>query len=214
MALRNLHAIVNPYIAGAVSPNFLGTWLSSQGYAQVGDAVLTGAIAATLLTVSAIASGALVVGSLLTDATFTLAPGTMVTGLGSGVGGVGTYDVAPSQTVGSEAMQANGPGTRASGYTRFPGLQMQVQALSGEDLRQLDGLNIQETVRVVYMNGQAQGVQRPDVQGGDILQIPTGLTAATGALFDTWLVKAVIEGWDQDGWCKVAVVLQMPMESQ
>jgi hypothetical protein len=214
MALRNLHALVNPYIAGVVSPNFVGTWLASQGYTMLGDAVITAAIAAGVLTVSALASGTLDVGSLLTDQTFELLPGTVITGFDTGTGGTGTYDVFPPQDVASETMNANGPGTRSSGYTAFPGLQMQVQALSAEDLQHLDGLNQQQTVRAVYMNGQVQGVQRPDVQGGDILQIPTGLTAATGATFDTWLVKQVIEGWDIDGWCKVAVVLQMPTQTQ
>jgi len=211
VALRNLHAIANRYIAGAVSPNFLGNWLSSQGYAQIGDAAFTGAIAGTTLTVSAVASGALAVGSLLTDQTSALESATVIEALGSGTGGVGTYVVAPAQTVGSEPMAANGPGKRQQTYRTFADRPMQVQALSAEDFGLVDRLNIAETVRGVWMNGQVQGVQRPDIRGGDILQIPTGLS---GNAYDTWLVKAVLEGWDADGWCHVAVVLQMPTQSQ
>ena len=37
----------------------------------------------------------------------------------SGTGGTGTYAVAPSQTVASETMQANGTGARSSDYTTF-----------------------------------------------------------------------------------------------
>lgn len=207
MALRNLHSVANRYIAGAVSPNFLGNWLASQGYAEVGDADLTGSIAATTLTVTAVASGALVVGSLLSDETFGLLPATTIQAFGSGSGGVGTYTITPSQTVESEAMIATGPGTRAPSYTTFTGIPMQVQALAAEDYGLVDRLNIVETVRAVYMNGSPQSVQRPDIKGGDILQIPTGLT---GAEYDTWLVKAVIEAFDIDGWAKVACVLQMP----
>lgn len=281
-ALRNLHSLVNRYVAPAVSPNWIGIWLSSQGYAQVGDAIFTGAIALTVLTISAIASGAVVVGSLLTDTDFELEPGTIVTGFGTGAGGIGTYSVAPSQTVDSETMAANGSGQRQAALTTFPGLSMQVQAVTGEDLRLVDALNIQETVRVVYMNGAVQGVQRPDARGGDLLMIPTGLSGAVGPSFtgaivddvltvsgltgavvvggnlggdliatgtnilsqltgppggegtyqvepggqavdaepmvqsgyDIWLVKAVLEGWDVDGWCKLMVVLQMPSQSQ
>jgi hypothetical protein len=278
MALRNLHSIVNRYTAPAVSPNFIGIWLASQGYAQEGDAEFTGAIVAGVLTVSAVASGAIAVGSLLTDETFSLLPATTVTEAVA----AGVWNVDPVQDVDSEDMSASGAGDRQSGYTPFPGLPMQVQAVSGPDLDLVDALNIQETVRVVYMNGQAQGVQRPNAQGGDILKIPTGLSGAVGPSFtgaiadnvltvsgltgavvaggnlggaglapgtnvlaqltgspggegtyqiapggqaidaeamaqsgyDVWLVKAVLEGWDVDGWCKVLVVLQMPVESQ
>ena len=211
MAIRNLRAISNRYVSGSVNPNLIGTWLSSQGYAQVGDAEITGSITGSILTVSAITSGALAVGSLLSDTTFSLAPATAVTAFGSGHGGMGTYTVEPSQTVASEAMSANGPGARTSGYTTFSGLPMQVQAVSAQDLRHLDGLNISETNRVVYMNFIVQGVQRPDVKGGDILQIPTGLTSAP---YDTWLVKGCLENWDQGNWSKILVVLQMPTVSQ
>jgi hypothetical protein len=214
MALRNLHSIVNRYTAGAVSPNFIGSWLASHGYTNLGDARFTGSVAGDLLTVSAIASGALAIGSLLTDEAFTLAPATVVTGLGSGAGGVGTYIVNPAQAVASEAMTATGQGARTSGYTTFANVPMQVQAVSGDDLKLVSALNIQGTLRAVWMNGQVQGVQRPNVQGGDILQIPTGLTTASGASFDTWLVVHCPENWDIDGWCHVIVQLQMATQSQ
>ena len=74
----------------------------------------------------------------------------------------------------------------------------QVQALDGKDLQQLDGLNVQGTIRAIYLRGALAGVIRPDGTGGDLVEI--------GA--ETWLVVKVLEGWPT--WTKAAIVLQMP----
>lgn len=74
----------------------------------------------------------------------------------------------------------------------------QMQALDNDDLKQLDGLNIQGTIRAIYLRGVLAGVLRPDGTGGDIIEI--------GA--DKWLVVKVLEGWPT--WTKAAIVLQMP----
>ena len=66
------------------------------------DAVFTGAIAGTTLTVSAVTSGTLEVGQVIKSSS--TAAGTKITALGSGTGGTGTYTVDTSQTVSSEAM--------------------------------------------------------------------------------------------------------------
>ena len=74
----------------------------------------------------------------------------------------------------------------------------QIQALDADDIKQLDGLNIQGTVRAIYLRGVLAGVVRPDGTGGDLVEI--------GA--ETWLVVKVLEGWPT--WTKAAIVLQMP----
>ena len=74
----------------------------------------------------------------------------------------------------------------------------QIQALDANDIKQLDGLNIQGTVRALYLRGVLAGVVRPDGTGGDLVEI--------GA--ETWLVVKVLEGWPT--WTKAAIVLQMP----
>lgn len=74
----------------------------------------------------------------------------------------------------------------------------QMQALDGKDLKQLDGLNIQGTIRSVYLRGRLAGVVRPEGVGGDMIDI--------GA--EAWLVAKVLESWPT--WTKVAVVLQVP----
>ena len=64
-----------------------------------GDAVVTGSIATTTLTVTARTSGQLGVGSEISGTGITV--GTYITALGTGLGGTGTYTVSVSKTVAS-----------------------------------------------------------------------------------------------------------------
>jgi len=70
------------------------------------SAVFVGSVAGNVLTVSSVTSGTLAVGQTISDTTGSLAVGTMITALGSGSGGTGTYTVSGSQTIGSEGMIA------------------------------------------------------------------------------------------------------------
>lgn len=70
------------------------------------DSCFTGSIAGTTLTVSALINpatgGRIAVGQTLASVNTT--PGTTITALGTGTGGLGTYTVSPSQTVASQKM--------------------------------------------------------------------------------------------------------------
>ncbi len=79
----------------------------------------------------------------------------------------------------------------------------QVQALDGNDLRQLDGLNIQGMIKAIYLRGALAGVVRPDGTGGDLVTIAA---PAPLVLRGTWLVVKVLEGWSD--WTKAAIVKQ------
>jgi hypothetical protein len=71
----------------------------------VGSPAFTGAgsIAGTVLTVTQATQGTLVVGSALYDGPAgTIVPGTTIASLGTGTGGIGTYNLNVSQTVASE----------------------------------------------------------------------------------------------------------------
>jgi len=70
------------------------------------SASFTGSIAGNVLTVSAVASGALAVGQTISDSTGDIVVGTTITALGTGTGGTGTYTLSNSQTVASEAMKS------------------------------------------------------------------------------------------------------------
>ena len=85
----------------------LGTSTGGTGtaFATYQDAVvMTAAIATTVLTVSAVASGTLAVGQTV-DGTGVTA-GTYITALGTGTGGAGTYTLSASQTVTSTTLYA------------------------------------------------------------------------------------------------------------
>ena len=94
--------------------------------------------------------------------------------------------------------------TKAADYTRSPtftvhdDVSFDVQAMSGRDLRQIEGLNLNGTLRAVYIQGNIEGVDRNAGKGGDILYF-------AGAY---WLVVQVLEPWANNGWTKVAVILQ------
>jgi hypothetical protein len=70
----------------------------------VEGAVVTGSIAATTLTVSAVTNGTLAVGQTISGTGVTA--GTTITALGTGTGGTGTYTVSASQTVSSTTISS------------------------------------------------------------------------------------------------------------
>lgn len=86
----------------------LGSWALVAsilvGAKNTAAAVVTGSIAGTVFTVSAVSSGTLAVGQTLIGTG--IADGTRIASLGTGVGGTGTYNINLSQTVGSESVTA------------------------------------------------------------------------------------------------------------
>jgi len=87
---------------GATGTGFIGAVVTgavgSTNTASIGF-VCTADIATTTMTVSAVTSGVLSVGDIISGTGVTL--GTTITALGTGTGGVGTYTVSASQTVSS-----------------------------------------------------------------------------------------------------------------
>lgn len=88
--------------------NALGSWAQVVslfiGSANGADAVVTGSVAGSLLTVSAVTSGALAVGQVISGAN--IPEGTTIASFGTGGGGIGTYNVSTSFTAGSTAITA------------------------------------------------------------------------------------------------------------
>ena len=80
------------------------TIASSQMYTSSPGAVITAAISGTTLTVASVASGTLFVGQTIQGAG--IATQTIITALGTGSGGAGTYTVNNSQTITSITMYA------------------------------------------------------------------------------------------------------------
>jgi hypothetical protein len=91
-------------VADAVDPYRQNTYPVSRNLndvARATSAQFTGAISGTTLTVSAVASGTLNIGDTITDNLTTggsVQPGTRITALGTGTGGVGTYTVSKNHS--------------------------------------------------------------------------------------------------------------------
>jgi hypothetical protein len=82
----------------------------------------TGSISGTILTVSAVSLGTLQVGQTISDLTGNVLAGTTILALGTGTGGVGTYQVSLNQTVASEAMSSETPSNVAVPRARINSL--------------------------------------------------------------------------------------------
>lgn len=81
------------------------------------EASFNASISGTTLTVASITTGTIAVGQQLFDLTGSVQATTLITGLGTGIGGIGTYTVSISQSVPSEAMTSTAP---ASGNSTVP----------------------------------------------------------------------------------------------
>ena len=194
----NLHAIVAPYV-GSVNPMVPALVRISTGpgpiardgtrqptYATPG--AFTGAITGTVLTVSAQTAGKLAPGQAIAGTG--VPTGSAIASLGTGTGGLGTYNLnkAPAAPISAEAM--------TSSLTILG----QVQPFTWRDLQQLEGLNLNGDRRGIYVSGDLNGVVRVTLKGGDLITLPDA---------SVWLVVQQLEGWNLTaGWTKAAIVLQ------
>jgi hypothetical protein len=72
----------------------------------------------------------------------------------------------------------------------------QLQEMGSDDLKQLDGLNIQGDLKTVYITGDLSAVVRPDSYGGDVIVIAG----------KDWLITKVLENWPD--WSKAIICYQ------
>lgn len=86
-------------------------------------------------------------------------------------------------------------GKRAQSYTDVDVI-VQMQSLSSTDLKQVDAINVQGILQSAYLNGNFNGINRPEQQGGDMLIVDG----------KTWLVVKVAELYPD--WCHLIVNLQ------
>lgn len=94
----------------------------------------------------------------------------------------------------------NADGTVTPLYNPVVNVLAQVQALSGRDLRQIEGLNLQGTLRSIYINGEIDGIVRVQLKGGDLITLPD---------CSVWLVTLIPEPWTTTaGWTKAIITLQ------
>ena len=99
-------------------------------------------------------------------------------------------------------------GKRVATFADPETLDMQVQGLTGEELKLVDSLNIQGIKRAVHLPGDVKGVDRASGTGGDLITFEAGPRVPAGLAGTSWLVTLVMETWDASGWCRVVVVKQ------
>lgn len=192
----NLHSIVSGNV-GAVNQHVPLTVRVSTGPAQnasyetVPGFATPGAYVASfagdLMTVSSVGEGKLQAGQSVAGTG--VLPLTVITEQVSGAaGGLGVYRL----------NRAQDDLTDVDVTTAFT-LMGQVQPMGWKDLQQTDALNLQGTMRKVYLYGQVEAIVRPDNKGGDLITDPSGRV---------WLVSNVLEDWTYSGWCAVVATLQ------
>lgn len=86
-------------------------------------------------------------------------------------------------------------GKRVQSYTDVDVI-VQMQSLSSTDLKQIDAINVQGILQSAYLNGNFNGINRPEQQGGDMLIVDG----------KTWLVVKVAELYPD--WCHLIINLQ------
>lgn len=110
---------------------------------------------------------------------------------------------------------------RADGSTPGPGrkpvpsyvvidaaLSVQVQAVEGETLKQIDSLNIQGIKRSFFCSGELRGVDREAQFGGDIVQFGDTADIPSPLQNTSWLIVVVVEPWSASGWTHAVAVKQ------
>ena len=102
----------------------------------------------------------------------------------------------PATLMRNASYATDADGTQIPTYETISDVMIQVQSLSNDELRQLDGMNIQGNKNAVYLNGQWGGIVRVGQRGGDLLVFQG----------QTWLAVIVLENWPD--WTKLAVTLQ------
>jgi len=97
-------------------------------------------------------------------------------------------------------------GQQVPAYSNPVNVRIQAQPPSGRDLWRANYLNLQGTLRTVFLYSDPQAIVRVTAQGGDLLQFPM----FAGDPPSTWLVTEVLEAWsvERGGWSKVIVTLQ------
>lgn len=98
-------------------------------------------------------------------------------------------------------------GAQTPNYAADVDVGAQVQPLEGDDLKQIEYLNMQGVMRKVYAYGSIQGIVRPALKGGDLLVFPLD------GVSRLWKVVHVLETWTPQGvnvtgWCSVVAALQ------
>ncbi len=106
----------------------------------------------------------------------------------------------------STGYETNASGQRSPTFAQPVTTTVQWQALASNDLVQLEGINLNNERNVMYINGNVDGVGRPDARGGDLITV-----VEDGSV---WKVVFTLENWNRtSGWTKAVVTRQSPQSN-
>jgi len=177
---------VNVYI---VDDAYRYTWLIS----HPSSAIFTGSISTTTLTVSSVLSGTIAVGQAIFGQG--IAQNTVITALGTGTGGTGTYTISNSQTVASTTI--NSVDAPAVVTASIAGTTMTVSAVTSGTLavgQTLEGANVTNgTIIVEQLTGSPPG-------GTGTYEVSASQTAGSAAVYAiNWSVLPANDGAFEGG---------------
>lgn len=98
----------------------------------------------------------------------------------------------PAQYLASQGYTPNAAGKQVPAYASAVPVIIQSQPPSSRDLKHAEFLNIQGSIRTVFLYSDPEAIVRVDAKGGDLLQFPQFV----GDPVDNWLIVAVPEKWD------------------
>jgi len=175
---------VNVYI---VDGTYRYTWQISNPSA----ATFTGSISTTTLTVTSVLSGTIAVGQAIFGQG--IAQNTVITALGTGTGGAGTYTVSDSQTVASTTINSNDPPAVVT--ASISGTTMTVSAVTSGTLKigqTLEGSGITDGTIIKALGTGTGGAGTYDVE-------PSQTASSTTVYAIAWTVLPTTDGAFEGG---------------
>ena len=104
----------------------------------------------------------------------------------------------PAALYASDGVQDTPSGEVVPKYT-VARIWIEVQAVTAQDLQQVENLSQQGDMRGVYIRGGIKALNRPLQYGGDFIKFYNSY----------WKVTQSLEEWGDAEWCKVAVTRQI-----
>ena len=124
-----------------------------------GGASVTGSISTTTLTVTAVGSGEIALGQVISGTGVTA--GTRITAFGSGTGGTGTYTVDTSQTAASTTITATNPGNDIIRIGTGTTSEIIIDSVTGDGATSWSNIATRAAIRCVDASGSGGAVPAP-----------------------------------------------------
>lgn len=115
----------------------------------------------------------------------------------------------PAEALVCTGATTNDAGRRTATYADPVGITIQMQALTKDEIKHLDALNIAGTETAAYVNRQLTSLDRDKRSGGDVILFGDSPDVPVELQGSAWLVTSVLEAWTTAGWCRVGLTRQM-----